>query len=89
MTFFLFHRTVTEITAPAPLSSVALLTDGSTLVGGGADGKNEFMCVYCTCTGTCMYGVHVYTCMYNYIFTYCNVFIQIDTTAPQVVSTVE
>ena len=31
-------RTVTEVTAPAALSSVALLKDGSTLIGGGADG---------------------------------------------------
>ena len=31
-------RTVTEVTAPAALSSVALLRDGFTLIGGGADG---------------------------------------------------
>ena len=34
-------RTVTEVTAPAALSSVALLKDGFTLIGGGADGERE------------------------------------------------
>ena len=37
---------MTEITAPAPLSSVIMLKDGHTLVGGGADGKTTYTCSF-------------------------------------------
>lgn len=40
LTHSLSLRTVTEVTAPAALSSVALLKDGFTLIGGGADGTH-------------------------------------------------
>ena len=40
------RRTVTEITAPAALSSVALLRDGFTLIGGGADGEFVHVCIH-------------------------------------------
>ena len=53
-------RTVTEVTAPAALSSVALLKDGFTLIGGGADGESgerererererEYVCTFVEC----------------------------------------
>ena len=50
---FVVDRTVTEITAPAPLSSVAILRDGSTLVGGGSDGMCLMPCVLVGCLKLC------------------------------------
>ena len=35
----LLLRIVTEVSAPSALSSVTMLKDGSTLLGGGADGE--------------------------------------------------
>ena len=40
-----FHRIITQVSCPIPISSLLLLKDGITMIGGGLDGMHY----YCIC----------------------------------------
>ena len=69
---FIVFRSVTQISTPVALSSVAVLRDGMTLVGGGTDGEllkgvvfictllaHTLIAVYVRCTDTLVFNFRV------------------------------
>ena len=65
------HREVTVVTTPSPLTSVAILRDGYTLVAGGVDGKTEPPASHTITQYVHMKVPYSVLCMREYSITFC------------------